>query len=141
MVRPQRRLRQTGRMATAMKKTASKPTEDLRPERWAKSAGNASIARLDIPADARRERQFEISVSMRVRALDGARAPWHELRVDADGQWQWSRRIATQHPAPFDSLDYRFRRSVPVGRALQLLATSDCGEARRLDLLIEADEI
>lgn len=77
---------------------------------------------------------------MRVQALENAATPWHELRVYADGQLQWQRRIPTQQPAPFDGLDYRFQHSVAVGRALQLLATVECAGARRLQLQIEADE-
>ena len=111
-----------------------------RPEQWKVAAGDSAVARLDIPADARRERTFEISFSMTVRPNDAAVSPWHEMRVYADGELQWSRRIATQHPAAFDGLDYRFRRRVGVGRVLRLQALVDCGQARRLQLEIEADE-
>jgi len=111
-----------------------------RPENWKVSAGDSAVARLDIPADARRERNFEISFSMIVRPNEAAVSPWHEMRVYADGELQWSRRIATQHPATFDGLDYRFRRRVGVGRALRLQALVDCAEARRVRLDIEADE-
>lgn len=109
-------------------------------ERWAVRAGDAAAARLEIPADLQREREFEISVSMMVRPLPQARAPFHELKVFADGRLEWSRRIPTQNPAPFDGLDYRFRRRVPVGRPLRLQAFSECGEARRLQLQIDAEE-
>lgn len=118
----------------------SEPARLRRPEQWKVSAGDNAVARLDIPADARRERTFEISFSMNVRPNDTAVSPWHEMRVYADGELQWSRRIATQHPAAFDGLEYRFRRRVGVGRALRLQALVDCGEARRLQLEIEADE-
>src|SRR5512141_1788761 len=89
-----------------------------RPEHWKTIAGDRAIASLDIPADAHRERRFEISCSMNVRPNEHAVAPWHELRVYADGELQWSRRIATQHPAAFDGLEYRFRRRVAIGRAM-----------------------
>jgi hypothetical protein len=115
-------------------------TPARRPEHWQTLAGDSAVARLDIPADAHRERTFEISCSMNVRPNEQAVAPWHELRVYADGELQWSRRIATQHPAAFDGLEYRFRRRVAVGRALRLQAMVDCGEARRWQLTIEADE-
>jgi len=110
------------------------------PERWSVQAGDAAVARLDIPAEAKRERRFEIAVSMSVRALDNSAEPWHELRVYADGKLQWQRRIGTQQPAPFDGLDYRFQATVAVAQTLRLSAIAECGGARRLQLQIEADE-
>lgn len=110
-------------------------------ERWQVRAGSAPMARLDIPADLQRERRFEIAVAMTVQPLEGASAPTHELRILADGRHEWSRRLDTQHPAPFDGLDYRFTRSVAPGRTLRLQAFADCTQARRLQLQIEADEI
>lgn len=110
-------------------------------ERWQVRAGAAPIARLEIPADLQRERRFEIAVAMTVQALAAAAAPTHGLRVFADGRLEWSRRIGTQHPAPYDGLDYRFVRSVPVGRPLRLEAHAECTQGRRLTLQIEADEI
>jgi hypothetical protein len=112
-----------------------------RPESWRATAASAEFAELIIPADAARERVFEISVLLSVRAGAAARNPWHQLRVLADGELQWSRRSATEHPAEFDGLDYRFTRRIGVGRALRLQAFCECQEARRLKLLIEADEI
>lgn len=111
------------------------------PERWSCQAGDAALARLDIPPDARRERLFEISVAMIVRAHDAAVDPWHQLRIFADGDLQWSRRCPTAQPAEFDGLDYRFRRRVAVGRTLRLLAHSDCSGGRRLKIHIEVDEV
>lgn len=122
-------------------KESSGAAATRRPEQWKLSAGDSAVARLEIPADAHRERRFEISFSMTVRPNDGAVAPWHEMRVYADGKLQWSRRIATQHPAAFDGLDYRFRRSMEVGRGLILQAQVECAEGRRLGLQIEADEV
>ncbi len=110
------------------------------PECWSVKAGAASQAVLSVPADLHRERHFEISVAMTVRALDAAHSPWHELRVFADGELQWQRRVETQHPSPFDGLDFRFSRRVPPGRALRLQAFSECAECRRLELTIEAEE-
>lgn len=98
------------------------------------------MVKLEIPADLHREREFEISISMTVRALPDATAPFHELKVFADGRLEWSRRIPTQNPAPFDGLDYRLRKRVPVGRPLRLQAFSECSQARRLQLQIEAEE-
>jgi hypothetical protein len=120
---------------------AERESTPYRPERWLASGGDSTSLKLDIPAALQRERTFEIACLMRVKAIDGAQAPWHGLRVLANGELQWSRRIATEHPAPFDGLEYRFRRSVPPGRVLRLQADSECGETRRLALTIEAEEI
>ena len=109
-------------------------------ERWSVQAGDAAVAHLDIPADSKCERRFEIAVTMSVRAHDDSIAPWHELRVYADNQLQWQRRIATQQPAPFDGLDYRFQCTVAVARSLRLSAIAECSGGRRLQLQIEADE-
>ncbi len=110
------------------------------PERWSVNVADSPTARLEIPADLDRERTFEISVAFTVRALDGADSPWHELRVFADGRAQWTRRIPTATPAAYDGLDMRFRRTLPPGQRLSLLAETDCRGARRLALAIEADE-
>lgn len=120
--------------------TIARPAASPPPEHWRIDAGDRADALLVVPADARRERRFEISVAMSVRPLDGARPPWHALRVLADGELQWSRRIATDTQGRYDGLDYRFRRSVPVGRELRLQAFVECGSAERLRLVIEADE-
>lgn len=120
--------------------TTARPAATPSPEHWQVDAGDRADTVLVVPADARRERRFEISVAMSVRPLDGARAPWHSLRVLADGELQWSRRIATETQGRYDGLDYRFRRSVPVGRELRLQAFVECGGAQRLRLVIEADE-
>lgn len=117
-----------------------KPDSVSAPERWAARLTEAPNARLEIPADLKRERTFEISIAFTVSAVEGADSPWHELRVFADGQAQWKRRIATAHPAPYDGLEMRFRRMLPPGRRLSLLAETDCRGARRLSLVIEAEE-
>ena len=116
------------------------PDRKLRQERWIKNAAGLPMAILDIPADLHRDRTFEIACSMTVRANEGATSPWHQMRVSADGELQWSRRIDTLHPAPFDGLDYRFRRTVAAGRALRVQAAVECAQARRLTLAIEAEE-
>lgn len=117
-----------------------KQREPIAPEHWSVRLADAATARLDIPADAYRERRFEIAFAMTVQAPDDAISPWHELRVYVDGELQWQRRISTAQPSPFDGLDYRFQRSVPAGRPLRLLATVECSQVRRLQLQIEADE-
>lgn len=116
------------------------------PERWRVDAGDGAVATLVVPADAQRTRRFEISCSMTVRALP-AGAPagegdaWHQLTVLADGSRQWQRRVASHLETGADGLDYRFERSVPVGRALRLSAEVACFGARRDRLLIEVEEV
>ena len=112
-----------------------------RPEQWKVDVRDAGVAVLDIPADARRERRFEIACLATVRAHAAAEAPTHELRIYADGDLQWSRRIPTDHPADFDGLEFRFQRRVGVGRRLRLQATCDCRQGRPLRIVIEAEEI
>ncbi len=122
-----------------MKKQSERATGQ--PEHWSTDGGNAATVVLHIPADAQRERDFEIAVAMTVRPHATAKAPSHELKVFADGELQWSRRIQTNQPAEYDSLDYRFSRRVPVGRALRLQVHADCRGGQRLKTVIEADEI
>lgn len=109
-------------------------------EQWSIHAGDRAIAVLDIPADATRQRRFEIACAMTVQALDKSESPWHELRVYCDGQLQWQRRVATQQPAPFDGLDFRFQLSIGTGRRARIQAESHCQGARRLQLQIDAEE-
>ena len=110
-------------------------------ERWLRDAGDATEALLVIPADARRERRFEISISLQVRCPFDLHGAWHELWVLADGSQLWRRRIVSSNPGSSDSLDYRFARSVPVGQTLKLLARSAVRGVVRQRLLIEADEV
>ncbi len=106
------------------------------------SAGDAPQATLRIPADAVRERRFEIACAMTVRApADEAVPAWHQMTVHADGQQQWSRRVPTHNPGSFDGLDFRFRRSVPLGQELRVSVTVTCAGGRRRSLDIEADEV
>ena len=112
-----------------------------RPERWALSAGDAPTASLTIPADARRERRFEIACAMTVQGLAEAAGAWHEMTVWADGQQQWTRRVPTHNPGAWDGLDFRFRRSVAVGRSCRIVVTVACQGGRRRSLEIEADEV
>lgn len=114
------------------------------PERWHVDAGDAAVATLVIPADAHRERHFEISCAMTVRLLadaGGSGAAWHQLTVLADGSRQWQRRIVSHLEGGSDGLDYRFERRVPPGRALRLSAEVACSGARRERLWIEVDEV
>ncbi len=114
---------------------------EARPERWTLSAGDAAQALLVIPPDALRVRRFEIACACSVSALPGAANAWLQLSVQADGEHQWQHRVPAHSPGQFDSLDYRFSRSVPVGRALRISVAVACQGARRLSLVIEADEV
>jgi hypothetical protein len=122
-----------------------KPTDtsspEWRPERWQLQAGDAATATLIIPADAKRERRFEIACAATV-AVPQAPAPASlQMTVLADGAQQWRRRVLAQNPGEFDGLDYRFSRSVPVGRPLRVTVNIAVQGARRRTLHIEADEI
>jgi hypothetical protein len=121
--------------------TSARPSGGGRPERWTVSAGDAAQATLVIPADAVRERRFEIACAATVTALVEAVEPWHQMTVQADGEHQWQRRVPSHSPGQFDGLDYRFSRSVPVGRALRITVAVACQGARRRQLVIEADEV
>jgi len=111
----------------------------LRQEHWEANAGDSGVAHLDIPPHAQRDRTFEVSADFTVRALPGHAHPWHELRVLLNGVQQWVRRIPT-HPDGSDSLDYRVRCPVPLGRPLRITATTEVSGARRVSLRIVADE-
>lgn len=109
------------------------------PERWAADAGAGDVAQLEIPADSGRNRTFEIACSFEVRHLGVGSGAWHELKVLVDGALQWSRRVPTQ-PGAGDSLDVRFRRTVPSGQPLRLVASGQVHHAVRQRLVITADE-
>jgi len=110
------------------------------PERWTLQAGDAASAVLVIPADGRRERRFEIAIAVSVGVPADVREPWLQVTVMADGAQQWKRRTPAHNPGDYDGLDYRFRRSVPVGRALRVAVAVAGSGVRRRTLLIEADE-
>ena len=108
-----------------------------RGEHWSVAAlGDA--ARLDIPADARRERRFEIYCCFTV-VHPGTGEAWHALRVLVDGRQEWARRIPTD-PGGRDTLELRLHRSVPAGRALRLAALGSTERARPVRLSIDAEE-
>jgi hypothetical protein len=112
----------------------------LKSEQWQLSAGDAASATLTIPADARRERRFEIACAITVGVPADAANPWHQMTVQANGVQQWRRREASHNPGQFDGLDYRFRRTVPVGQALRISVAVAGAGVRRRSLVIEADE-
>ena len=124
------------------------PAVPRRPERWSVDAGDAALATLVLPADAHRERRFEIACAMTVRVAAASarsgRAMWHEMTVHANGEQQWQRRVPT-HAEPedegWDGLDVRFTRVVPVGRALKVVAKVAMAGVQRRSLVVEADEL
>lgn len=107
-------------------------------ERWRTDAGDRAIARLDVPPHATRERVFEIDVRFVVKAGAG-RDPQHGLRVLVNGAQEWARRLKTQREGE-DSLEWRQRRSVPVGEALRIQAMTEVQHAMRLRLVVSAVE-
>lgn len=109
------------------------------PEHWRADAHGRELLKLDIPPDAARERRFEVSCSLQVRAREGAEAT-HGLTVLVDGAQQWARRVPT-HPGGADSLDVRFSRTVPVGKPLRLVAQAQLRDAVALQLQIVAEEV
>lgn len=108
------------------------------PEHWSTDAGDGDVAQLHIPDDPLRDRRFEIFCSFAVDG-GGREGAWHAMRVLVNGAQQWQRREATQ-PGGRDSLDYRFRRTVPAGESLKLVASTSVHLARRLGLTVTADE-
>ena len=116
----------------------ARPAAAALPERWSADAGERDVCRLDIPADAVRERRFEIACVF-VVAHPGTGAARHGLSVMVDGAREWSREIET-HTGPTDTLDVRFHRTVPAGRALRIVATGSVQRARRVRLAVSAEE-
>ena len=108
------------------------------PERWRIDAGDADVATLVIPADSWRTRRFEIDCRLIVmRLAEGAQ---HGMRVDVDGGLEWTRRAPTENPGHTDSMDYHFRRELPAGRPLRIVVKTEARQARRVRLVIEAEE-
>jgi hypothetical protein len=108
-------------------------------ERWSADSGQRDVARLDIPADALRERSFEIFIRLVVGNKAARTDATHGLRVLVDGALEWARSVPTQTDGS-DSLDLRLRRTVPIGRPLRLTATCELRGAQRLSLSISAEE-
>ena len=110
-----------------------------RPEHWSADAGLRDVVQLDIPADAHRERHFEIFCRLVVVNKAARTDATHAMRVLVNGALEWTRTVPT--PAgDNDSLDLRLRRTVPVGRPLRVTATSELRGALRVSLMISADE-
>ncbi|MET0381795.1 MAG: hypothetical protein ABW032_00055 [Burkholderiaceae bacterium] len=120
--------------------TKAPPTASARraPESWRTDAGPADVATLLIPADASRARRFEIDCRFVVaHKVAGAR---HGLRVDVDGELEWTRDAPTESPGQTDSMDYHFRREVPAGKPLKIVVKTTARGAQRVALTIEAEE-
>ena len=114
---------------------SSKPAP---PEKWRIDVGTADVATLTIPADAFRARRFEIDCRLVVaHRTAGAR---HGMRIDVDGGLEWSRRASTENPGHTDSMDYHFRREIPIGRPMKIVVKTEARGAQRVKLVIEAEE-
>jgi hypothetical protein len=121
-----------------LRPVARDPFMPAPPEHWEADAAEGDVAQLHIPDDPLRERRFEIFCSFSVDG-GGREGAWHALRVLVNGAQQWQRREDTQ-PGGRDSLDYRFRYVLPAGEPLRVVASTRVQLARRLRLLITADE-
>jgi hypothetical protein len=117
------------------------PAGQPKPERWVLNAGDAANATLTIPADAKRERRFEIACAISVSVPEDAQQPSHQMTVLANGAQQWRRRVPSANLGAYDGLDYRFSRRVPVGQALRVTVLVAGTGVRRRSLVIEADEV
>ena len=123
----------------ARSSSSPKPKPGTPPEHWSASAGTRDVARLDIPPDAHRDRTFEVFVSLAVHNRAERPGASHSLRVLVNGALEWQRTVPT-HPGPGDTLDLRLTRTVPLGHALRLTATSEVVGTARVSLTISADE-
>jgi hypothetical protein len=110
-----------------------------RPEQWSADSGTRDVVKLDIPADAQRERTFEIYIRLLVANKAARLDATHALRVLVDGALEWQRSAAT-HPDGTDSLELRLRRTVPLGRPLRLSAACELRGSQRVGLSITAEE-
>ena len=124
-------------MASRHRPAPTAGPDATRREHWSVAVAGES-ARLDIPADAHRERRFEIYCCFSV-AHPGSGEAWHALRVLVDGRQEWARRISTDAGAR-DTLELRLRRTVPAGRALRLAALGATERTRPIRLSIDAEE-
>ena len=121
---------------------SANPATKQAPERWATQAADAATVTLTIPADARRERRFEIACAVTVKVpAEAAAGAWLQLTVQANGTQQWRRRSSAHNPGAWDGLDYRFSRNLPVGQALRITVSVDGQGVHRRSLDIEADEV
>jgi hypothetical protein len=111
----------------------------MKPEHWSADSGHRDVAKLDIPADAHRERSFEIFCSLVVVNRAGRADATHGMRVLVDGALEWSRSVASQ-PEGNDSLELRLHRTVPAGRPLRVTTSCELRGTQRVSLKISAEE-
>lgn len=117
-----------------------KPDPTLQPEIWQTDAGSDPVAVLTIPGLLSRARVFNIDVTLWVDVPADAAGAWHEVRVEFDGQQQWSRRIPSHNPGETDSLEYHQRVRLETEQALRVRAVAKVMGSRLRRLLIEARE-
>ena len=116
------------------------PQPKPKAEQWRLSADDDATATLVIPADARRERRFEIACAITVGVPEEGPAGWLQMTVQANGAKEWQRRVPAHNPGAWDGLDYRFSRSVPVAHTLRITVSVAGQGVRRRSLDIEAEE-
>ena len=110
--------------------TAMKPDPTLQPEIWQTDAGSDPVAVLTVPGLLSRARVFDIDVTLWVGVPADAAGAWHELRVELDGQQQWSRRIPSHNPGETDSLEYHQRVRLETDQSLRVRAVAQVKGAR-----------
>jgi hypothetical protein len=110
------------------------------PETWQTDAGSEPVAVLIIPGLLSRARVFDIDVTLWVDVPTDSASAWHELRVELDGQQQWSRRIPSHNPGETDSLEYHQRVSLEAEQTLRVRAVAKVKGSRIRRLLVEARE-
>jgi hypothetical protein len=126
-------------MVAAMESVPPSPTvPPSKPERWRVDAGPVDVAVLAIPPDSLRMRRFEIDC--RLVVAPRAEGAQHAMRVEVDGALEWTRRADTANPGHADSMDYHFRRELPVGTPLRIVVKTQVRGGQRLGLSIEAEE-
>ena len=72
------------------------------PERWHIDASDAATATLVIPADARRERRFEIACAVTVTVPPAVVDPTLQMSVLANGAQQRWRRAPAHNPGAWE---------------------------------------
>ena len=125
-----------------MPKAAPSNAKPAPPERWLTNAGPADVATLVIPADASRTRHFEIDCRFIVaHKATGARHGDMQASTRRRRHLGMDRsRAPTENPGHTDSMDYHFRREVPVGKPLKIVVKTEARGAQRVGLVIEAEE-
>lgn len=110
------------------------------PESYRVDVADEALAVLDVPADAHRQRVFEVACAITVQTEDDSGSAWHQLTMLDNSTRQWERRERTRNPGEFDGLDVRYRRAVGVGQSLRITAAVRCLGSRCRRIVIEVDE-